>query len=276
MEVGSDKPCDSIYKDSEKKRRENATLRNASSEITPIRENLFKADTLRATPKIRYYRRGTGDEFDVPDDRVLNTCLSPLQDVDNSIDGNPLIEFVLPAPPPSPHQKYGNREYNAETEFSSEQKQIYDTVLESVVQNQGKMFFLGCSCWNRKNMTYLQRSEGKAILLLLSRRRVSLPHCFRVARQDSTCHVQIPINLESAKSPVCGVSRNSDKGHVLKDCSLFVWDERTMTNRKSVEAEDRTLQDIRRNEHLMGGVPVCLVAISSKRFPFATLKQSSL
>ncbi|KAJ8714113.1 hypothetical protein PYW08_002781 [Mythimna loreyi] len=71
--------------------------------------------------------------------------------------------------------------------------------------------------------------------------------------QDSTCHVQIPIDLESVKTPV---SRNSDKGHVLKDCSLIVWDERTMANRKAVEAEDRTLQDIRGNEHLMGSVMV--------------------
>ncbi|KAJ8723185.1 hypothetical protein PYW08_003097 [Mythimna loreyi] len=54
--------------------------------------------------------------------------------------------------------------------------------------------------------------------------------------QDSTCHFQIPIDLESVKTPVCGVSRNSDKGHVLKDCSLIVWDERIMANRKAVEA----------------------------------------
>ncbi|KAJ8727871.1 hypothetical protein PYW08_016256 [Mythimna loreyi] len=127
------------------------------------------------------------------------------------------------------------------------------------------MFFLRLHLLEQEKTAYLQRSGGKAILLLLSRRRESLPHCFRVARQDSSCHVQIPINLENAKLPVCGVSRNSDKGHV--DCSLIVWDERTMANRKAVEAEDRTLQDIRGNEHLVGGVTVCLVAISGKRFP---------
>ncbi|KAJ8708762.1 hypothetical protein PYW08_010144 [Mythimna loreyi] len=61
-------------------------------------------------------------------------------------------------------------------------------------------------------------------------------------------------------------------GHVLKDCSLIIWDEHIMANRKAVEAEDRTLQDIRGNEHLIGGVTVWSVAISGKRFPFATLK----
>ncbi|KAJ8732125.1 hypothetical protein PYW08_014855 [Mythimna loreyi] len=75
------------------------------------------------------------------------------------------------------------------------------------------------------------------------------------------------------KSPVCGVSRNSDKGHVLKDCSLIVWDELTMANRKAVEAEDRTLQDIRGNEHLMGGVTVCSVAISGKRYSVSQLRR---
>lgn len=59
---------------------------------------------------------------------------------------------------------------------------------------------------------------------------------------------KIYIDIESAEMPVCGVSRNSDKGHVLKDCSLIVW-KCTMANRKAVQAVERTLQDIRRNEH---------------------------
>ncbi len=81
---------------------------------------------------------------------------------------------------------------------------------------------------------------------------------------------KIPIDLESTETPVCGVSRNSDKGHVLKDCSLVVWDECTMANRKAVEAVDRTLQDIRRNEHLMGGVTVLFSGDFRQTLPVVT------
>ncbi|CAH0697151.1 unnamed protein product [Spodoptera exigua] len=81
---------------------------------------------------------------------------------------------------------------------------------------------------------------------------------------------KIPIDLESTETPVCGVSHNSDKGHVLKDCSLVVWDECTMANRKAVEAVDRTLQNIRRNEHLMGGVTVLFSGDFRQTLPVVT------
>lgn len=100
---------------------------------------------------LRALRRATEDEVEVTYERVLNTCLSSLQDVVTSIGGNSLIKYGLLAPQSSPHQDRGNREYNAETNydpgemttirndyvalFSSEQMQIYDTVLESVGQN---------------------------------------------------------------------------------------------------------------------------------------------
>ena len=61
VKAGSDKFGNSINEDRKEKRRENATLRNTSSKITPIRVDFFLADTLRATPKIRVkpgYRRG--------------------------------------------------------------------------------------------------------------------------------------------------------------------------------------------------------------------------
>lgn len=81
---------------------------------------------------------------------------------------------------------------------------------------------------------------------------------------------KIPIDLESTETPVCGVARDSDKGHVLKDCSLIVWDECTMANRKAIEAVDRTLQDIRRNEHLMGGITVLFSGDFRQTLPVVT------
>ncbi|CAG4984962.1 unnamed protein product [Colias eurytheme] len=237
---------------------------------------------------LRALRRATGDEIDVTDERVLNTCLSSLQDVVISIGGNPLIEYGLPAPQSSEHQDRGNREYNAETNydpgemttirndhvalFSSEQKQIYDTVLESVGQNQGKMFFLDAPGGTGKTFVTTGilaevRRQGKIAIAVASS---GIAATLLPGGKTAHSMFKIPIDLERAETPVCGVSRNSDKGHVLKDCSLIVWDECTMANRKAVEAVDRTLQDIRRNENLMGGITVLFSGDFRQTLPVVT------
>ncbi|XP_045498452.1 uncharacterized protein LOC123696361 [Colias croceus] len=237
---------------------------------------------------LRALRRATGDEIDVTDERVLNTCLSSLQDMVISIGGNPLIEYGLPAPQSSGHQDRGNREYNAETNydpgemttirndhvalFSSEQKQIYDTVLESVGQNQGKMFFLDAPGGTGKTFVTTGilaevRRQGKIAIAVASS---GIAATLLPGGKTAHSMFKIPIDLERAETPVCGVSRNSDKGHVLKDCSLIVWDECTMANRKAVEAVDRTLQDIRRNENLMGGVTVLFSGDFRQTLPVVT------
>uniref|UniRef100_A0A2A4JMG0 Uncharacterized protein n=1 Tax=Heliothis virescens TaxID=7102 RepID=A0A2A4JMG0_HELVI len=76
---------------------------------------------------LRTLRRATEDEVEVTDERVLNTCLSSLQDVVISIGGNMLSEYGLPSPQPSPHQDRGNREYTAETN--------YDPVVMATIRN---------------------------------------------------------------------------------------------------------------------------------------------
>ena len=52
MKAGGNNFGNSVNEDNEKERRENATLRDTSSEITSIREDIFLTNTLRATSKI--------------------------------------------------------------------------------------------------------------------------------------------------------------------------------------------------------------------------------
>ncbi|KAI8430406.1 hypothetical protein MSG28_000689 [Choristoneura fumiferana] len=61
---------------------------------------------------------------------------------------------------------------------------------------------------------------------------------------------KIPIDLDSTETPVCKV-RNCDKTRVLQECSLIVRDECTMAHKKTVEAVDRMLQDVRKTARAM-------------------------
>ena len=69
---------------------------------------------------------------------------------------------------------------------------------------------------------------------------------------------KLPINLHFSETPFCNISKQSDAAHVLKECKLIVWDEATMAHKGGVEALDRTLQDIRSSNRLMGGMTVLL------------------
>lgn len=75
--------------------------------------------------------------------------------------------------------------------FSSEQKQIYDTVLESVWQNQGKMFFLDAPGGTGKTFVTTGilaevRRQGKIAIAVASS---GIAATLLPGLQDSTCHV---------------------------------------------------------------------------------------
>lgn len=70
--------------------------------------------------------------------------------------------------------------------------------------------------------------------------------------------LKLPLNIAEVEYPVCDVSRTSGRGQLLKQCKLIVWDECTMAHKKSFEALDRTLQDLRGNTNVMGGALILL------------------
>uniref|UniRef100_A0A182EY68 ATP-dependent DNA helicase n=2 Tax=Onchocerca ochengi TaxID=42157 RepID=A0A182EY68_ONCOC len=58
---------------------------------------------------------------------------------------------------------------------------------------------------------------------------------------------KLPLNIQLIETPTCNISETSGMGKVLQKCKLIVWDECTMTHKKSVEALNRSLQDLRGN-----------------------------
>lgn len=56
-------------------------------------------------------------------------------------------------------------------------------------------------------------------------------------------------------------------GKVLQQCDIIVWDECTMAHKKSIEALDRTMKDIRNNTNLFGGVLILLAGDFRQTLP---------
>ena len=70
--------------------------------------------------------------------------------------------------------------------------------------------------------------------------------------------LKLPLDIARQENPTCRITKNSGKGQVLRACKIIVWDECTMAHKKSLEALDSTLRDLRGNDSLMGGALVLL------------------
>ncbi|GBM81941.1 hypothetical protein AVEN_4094-1 [Araneus ventricosus] len=65
--------------------------------------------------------------------------------------------------------------------------------------------------------------------------------------------LKLPLNINVEEYPICNISKTSGQAKVLQTCKILVWDECTMAHKKSLEALDRTLRDLRKNDRFLGG-----------------------
>ncbi|GBP29212.1 ATP-dependent DNA helicase pif1 [Eumeta japonica] len=68
--------------------------------------------------------------------------------------------------------------------------------------------------------------------------------------------LKLPLNLNTIDTPTCNISRSNAMGKLLMQCKLIVWDE--VHIKKSLEALNFTLKDLRRNNNIFGGLMILL------------------
>ena len=105
--------------------------------------------------------------------------------------------------------------------------------------------------------------------------------------EGRTAHSQFEIPLELTKESTCNIPKQSKLSKQLQMVDLILWDEAPMMHRYAFEALDRTLQDIKGNKLVMGGIITVLCGDFRQILPIiprgsrvdivhATLKESYL
>nr|GEZ52968.1 hypothetical protein [Tanacetum cinerariifolium] len=154
--------------------------------------------------------------------------------------GNRLIHDELDYNPAELHSEY-ERLY---VSLNTEQKGIYDTIMNSVEIGQGGVYFV--YGYGGTGKTFLWetlvvgiRRKGDIVLNVASNGIASL-----LMSGGRTVHSRfhIPINIDETST--CSICWQSDLGALLNKCKLIIWDEATMKNKLCFEALDRTLRDV--------------------------------
>ncbi|GFW18334.1 ATP-dependent DNA helicase [Trichonephila clavipes] len=190
--------------------------------------------------------------------------------------GKALLQFGFLSPSREARSAISNHQYVKELAYDTvhlseilaenvpklnqEQKEIYDKILNSISSNSGQCYFLDSP-----------GGTGKTFLINLLLAKIRYERSIAIAVASSgiaatlidggkTAHsaFKLPLNLHHSESINCNISKQRDMAHVLREAKLIIWDECTMAHKKGIEALNRTLQDIRGCNQIMGGLTVLL------------------
>ncbi|XP_024009492.1 uncharacterized protein LOC112084575 [Eutrema salsugineum] len=146
------------------------------------------------------------------------------------------------------------RNYNRETlrvrnekmlaTVTSEQRSVYDEILEAVNKNKGGMFFVYGSGDTGK--TYLWsllgsalRSQGDVVFKVASSGIAAL-----LLEGGGTAHSRFAIPIVVNKFTFCSIKKESNLADLIKIAKLIIWDEALMMSKDCFETLDRTMRDI--------------------------------
>ncbi|KAI8430432.1 hypothetical protein MSG28_000709 [Choristoneura fumiferana] len=209
---------------------------------------------------------------------VFNKCLLAIEEAYLALGGNNIEEYGLPKPSKSDVVESELGIYASEINYdvcslervvesnenllTDEQKSVYYEIISSLNMEEGKIYFLDAP-----------GGTGKTFLINLILSKVRSTRDIEIAatllQGGRTAHsaLKLPLNLTSIETPMCNIPKQSKLAEVLRKTKIIVWDESTMAHKRGIEALDRTLQDIRNKQTLMGGMTVLLAGDFRQTLP---------
>lgn len=147
-----------------------------------------------------------------------------------------------------------------EGRLTDDQRRAFQSVMQSVNQSQGRLFFLDAPGGTGKtfvtNLLLAKVRQSGRIALAVASSGIAAT----LLEGGRTAHsaFKLPLDLYKNDTPTCNVKRGTATGRVLKESKLIIWDEATMSHKLAFEALDKTLQDIRQDDRPFGGVTLLM------------------
>jgi PIF1-like helicase len=138
--------------------------------------------------------------------------------------------------------------------FNDDQRQFYNTVMDSVENNRGKVMFLhsagGCEkTFVCNTIAAAVHAQGKIALCVASSGIASL-----LLDGGRTAHSMFKIPFELDEASTCNIIRGSHLHQLLEQTSIIIWDEVPMQHRYATDGVDCTLRDLKKMNLPLGGI----------------------
>ena len=140
--------------------------------------------------------------------------------------------------------------------FNDEQRNVYNTVMDSVRNNKGETLFVhsaggGGKTFVCNTIAAAVREMGKVALCVASSGIASL-----LLDGGRTAHSRFKIPIDLNETSKCRFGKNHDLYTVLQRTGIIIWDEAPMQHKHAVEALDRTLREVMGVDKCFGGITV--------------------
>ncbi|XP_055944423.1 ATP-dependent DNA helicase pif1-like [Argiope bruennichi] len=147
------------------------------------------------------------------------------------------------------------------TRLLSEQRQIYETILNRVNSGEEGLLFLDAPEGKGKtfvlNLLLAQLRKDRNIALAVSSSGIA-ETLLNYGHIEYSIF-ELPLNLASEHTLTCNITKNNDRELLFQQYKLIVWDKCTMSHKHALEVLNRSLQDFRGNQALMGDFAILLV-----------------
>jgi len=146
-----------------------------------------------------------------------------------------------------------NEDLKLSESHNAEQMEGFDEILDHVINNKGKVFFVDGPGGTGK--TYLCRT---LLARIRSMDRIAIATATSgiaasIMPGGRTVHSRFKIPIKIEDNSMCNFTKQSGTAALLGEASLIIWDEVAMTQRQAVETLDRSLQDITECDLPFGG-----------------------
>lgn len=128
--------------------------------------------------------------------------------------------------------------------LNTEQRAGFDEILDHVMSNRSKVFFVDGPGGTDKTYLYKALIAKVRSMDLIAVATATSGIAASIMPGGRTAHSRFKIPIKLSDSTMCNFTKQSGTAELLRRASLIICDEVAMTKRQAIEALDRTLQDI--------------------------------
>lgn len=225
-------------------------------------------------------RRATNSPTLDYNDSIFNQALLMIEDTCLSMSGKLLSDLGLTSPNRS--ADLGNSEIIRETSHDMEellrlvstnlpglvvdQRIAFDAIIDAIASDTGGLFFLDAPGGTGKTflinliLAYV-RQRGDIILACASS---GIAATLLAGGRTAHSTFKLPLDIARYEEPTCSITRSSAKAGLLKRCKAIIWDECTMTHKKTWRLLIELSEILGETSHFLVESSLCLQVIFDK------------